>query len=87
MGTILKQYWDRYGSEFPKMAACAKVLLQWPTVSTEIERSFSEISAHYSKQRNRMKAETLLDIHHSTKSAHEFFKMLKQVFDAHNIKY
>ena len=52
-----------------------------------IERNFSEISSHFSKQGNRMHAETLCDIHHKMKSANEFIAALKMTSTAYNIDF
>jgi len=42
-----------------------------------IERSFSEINAHFSKQGNRMHAETLCDLHRNMKSSNDFINALR----------
>ena len=77
MGEALQLYWSAYGNNFPKLAKCAERILKWPTVTTMIERAFSEISSHFTKQGNRMQAETLCDIHHNMRSSNEFMDALR----------
>ena len=52
-----------------------------------IERSFSEISAHYKKQGNRIHAETLCDIHRNAKSSINFIEALQTTATAYKIDF
>ena len=65
---------------------CAERILKWPTVSTMIERSFSEVTAHFSKQGNRMHAETLCNIHHNNQSSNKFMDALRAAASANKIE-
>ena len=56
------------------------------TVSTMIERAFSEMTSHFTKEGNRIHAETLLDIHHKKQASTEFIKALQATANAHKIE-
>ena len=88
LGSALKKYWTtpKYRDAFPKLAKCAETLWKWPTTSTMIERGFSEVSAHFTKQRNRIHTETLCHIHQNNNTSVTFMKKLKTACDAYNIK-
>ena len=87
LGDAIQLYWSTYSNNFPKLAKCAERILKWPTVSTMIERSFSEVTAHFSKQGNRMHAETLCNIHHSNRSSIEFMNALRAAASANKIEF
>ena len=79
LGSALQKYWttEKYKRAFPKLAKCAETILKWPTVSTMIERGFSEVTAHFTKQGNKIHAETLSDIHQNNRSSVKFMTKLK----------
>ena len=86
LGDAIQMYWSAYGNNFPKLAKCAERILKWPTVSTMIERAFSEMTSHFSKEGNRIHAETLLDIHHKKRASTDFIKALQATASAHKIE-
>ena len=51
-----------------------------------IERGFSEVTAHFTKQGNRIHADTLSDIHQNNRSSVKFMTKLKTACDTYNIK-
>ena len=59
MGFALEKYWTKYANNYPKLAKCAFVLLKYPTSTTSVERAFADITAHFTKQNNRIHCETL----------------------------
>ena len=88
LGSALQKYWttEKYKRAFPKLAKCAETILKWPTVSTMIERGFSEVTAHFTKQGNRIHADTLSDIHQNNRSSVKFMTKLKTACDTYNIQ-
>ena len=87
MGDQLEVYWNRYGTNFPKLAKVASILRHWPTSSTCIERSFSLIAARFKKRGNRILAETLESLHNQGRESRDFISALKKTCDDLGIAY
>ena len=87
MGDQMDEYWKRYANNFPKLAQISSVLRLWPTTSTSLERSFSQISARYNKRGNRIICETLCNLHNSGRASREFIVALKNTCQDLGISY
>ena len=86
LGNILSQYWTAFGRNgFEKLKRCADVISKWPTTSTSLERSFSQISTHYKTQSNQILCETLLNLHNSMGPSQEFWEAFCATCKAHDI--
>lgn len=59
MGNLIKNFWSDHMSEFPILAELASKILNIPTSSSVIERTFSKITRYVTKERNRLKSKTL----------------------------
>ena len=87
MGDQMDEYWKRYANNFPKLAQISNVLRLWPSTSTSLERSFSQMSARYNKRGNRIICETLSNLHNSGRESREFIVALKQTCKDLGISY
>ena len=87
VGEAIQLYWTAYGNNFSKLSKCALRILKWPTVTTMIERAFSEINAHFSKEGNRMQADTLCHIHHNNRNSIDFMNALQATASANKIEF
>lgn len=52
-------FWEQHKTEFPILSKVAQIILRVCTSSSALERTFSITSGHCTKDRNRIKAETL----------------------------
>lgn len=58
-GKLIQSFWCAHYSEFPILSELASKILNIPTSSSIIERTFSKISRYCTKERNRLKSATL----------------------------
>ena len=87
VGGAIQLYWSSYGNNFSKLSKCSLRILKWPTVTTMIERAFSEINAHFIKEGNRMQADTLCNIHHNNRKSIDFMNALQATASANKIEF
>lgn len=59
MGKAVRQFWSSQAHDFPILSDLAMRILNIPVSSSLIERCFSKISRFCTKEKNRIKSETL----------------------------
>ena len=73
-------FWGQFKYRYPCLAKIAHLVLQLPSSSAGIERTFSLISKQFDPHRNQIRSKTLLRLV-QTQEREKFLKILKSVTD------
>ena len=86
MGNLVKNFWCDHISEFPILSDLASKILNIPTSSSVIERTFSKITRYVTKERNRLKSKTLA-VFVQMDEIEKFQTNMEYIFKLHGKKY
>ena len=86
MGNLVKNFWCDHISEFPILSELASKILNIPTSSSVIERTFSKITRYVTKERNRLKSKTLA-VFVQMDEIEKFQTNMEYIFKLHGKKY
>lgn len=86
MGNLIKNFWCDHMSEFPILSELASKILNIPTSSSIIERTFSKITRYVTKERNRLKSKTLT-VFVQMDEIDSFQNNMEYIFKKHGKKY
>ena len=71
-------FWNHFKLRFPTLSKVALMILQFPSSSAGIERTFSLISKQFDPHRSRIRSKTLLQLV-QVQEREKFLKILKSV--------
>ena len=71
-------FWNHFKLRFPCLSRIAHLVLQLPSSSAGIERTFSRISHQFDSNRSRLKSKTLLRLV-QVQEQEKFLKILKSI--------
>ena len=86
VGAIVWEFWRKNKNVYPILYQCIKPLLQAPTSSSAIERSFSQISAFVTHNKNAFKSKNLLALIQISQMD-DFLRISQDCFRQNDVKF